>query len=63
MSENQDARKKDIDYLQRVYPWQSREFIARAMDEGGSNNRKILKILSSHESGAFSGSKRLHHLN
>lgn len=63
MNESQDARKKDIDYLQRVYPWQSREFIARAMDEGGSNNRKILKILSSRESTGFSGSKRSHHLN
>lgn len=62
-SDAPNDRKKEIDYLQKVYPWKSRELIAKAMEEGGSNNRKILKILSTNAAAGFGDPKRFGHPN
>ncbi|MCC6287405.1 MAG: hypothetical protein IT249_05930 [Chitinophagaceae bacterium] len=52
--------KKHVDYLQRQYPWRSREFITKVLTEESSDGRKILKILGSAGSGSFG---RPHHSN
>lgn len=55
---------KEIDYLQKQYPWQSRECITNAFPESGFNGRKTLKILNNASpSKGFAGSAGFSHLN
>lgn len=54
---------KEIDYLQKQYPWQSRECITNAFYESGFNG-KTLKILNNASpSKGFAGSAGFSHLN
>lgn len=40
------TKRKAIDYLQRQFPWKTRDVIVKAFNEAGANWNRVTRLLS-----------------
>lgn len=45
-TQTKSSTSKAIDYLQRQFPWKTREVIVKAFNEAGANLNRVTRLLS-----------------